>query len=504
MSTTNRDLRRRWDNHSDDEDLPPPSVPPPVLPVPTPTKNYYHHRRDTTKVLPPPTEEPPPTEMPATAVPLVPAPAATTTTTTTTTTDLEPPPSTLSISGVDRQLHDSATEQLERFQSSRSNSTSPTRRKGHGNGGSDGTARGIPAEIDNDTKNNGLVKEKAGKAGKAGTAGTAGKTGKQQETRNGANVVAVASSNVRRRPRKPPSVSQSYSANSAIVREFFNHYSRSFDSTVHLSSTSNNNNGSSHNNYIEPASSPSSSAQRRVSRISFVDFARDVGLLLEEEAGPPHHHRNEGPPPQLPRHSVDDVFVRTLEQQQRELNAYETSTSRNVSFSSAGGGGGHRQRGLDYQSFKEATMELFVLLSHHHRHGHDGHDGNDGNGNGGGSTMGEDVARRLNTTLRLYQSRLMAEDAVGHTTTYATTTTTTTTTNTTNNTTTTSRGAVALPPSPSMVHIAKIKRKLRASAYTRGGMDAARLFARLDRRKKGVLSYLDFSTFVRQSVSIAL
>ena len=54
--------------------------------------------------------------------------------------------------------------------------------------------------------------------------------------------------------------------------------------------------------------------------------------------------------------------------------------------------------GLDYQSFFEATTELFAVLSHS--------DMIDT------SHMGEDVARRLNETLGTYRQRLIVDSAM--------------------------------------------------------------------------------------------
>ena len=204
-----------------------------------------------------------------------------------------------------------------------------------------------------------------------------------------------------------------YSDTHAVVREFFNHYSRSYESDHHYrrQEASGGVDGSS-SHESRPHQLEISSAQRRVSRVGFQDFTRDIGLFqgsLRGEAGEGTTTTTTttsrsvgdqvGSTTVLQRDHVDDVFVRTLEQQRRELQSSSSNIRNTTSFE-------HSERlntGLDYRSFHEATTELFAMLSHGDRF----HSDETTN-----SEMGEDIVRRLNETLGMYRARLIETDAL--------------------------------------------------------------------------------------------
>ena len=54
----------------------------------------------------------------------------------------------------------------------------------------------------------------------------------------------------------------------------------------------------------------------------------------------------------------------------------------------------------------------------------------------------------------------------------------------------------------SLKEVSRLKRKLRAAAYTAGGMDVRQLFRRLDRRNTGQLRYSEFATAVKRVISL--
>ena len=253
----------------------------------------------------------------------------------------------LSISGVDRQLHDTATEQLERLRVSEdSRGAFLSTSAGAGTiGGADGTATSFSSSSSSSS---------------FAAAPTSSTTG-----------VPPASPNV-------------YSDTHAVVREFFNHYSRSFDGNLESGSRS----------QLE-----TSSAQRRVSRVGFHDFARDVGLLESSE------HNATTSTVVLQRDHVEDVFVRTIEQQKRELNSYGHSAG--VRNTSSFENSERLNTGLDYRSFHEATTELFAVMSHGERI-ENGRRSDDNHH----KEMGEDVVRRLNETLGIYRARLVEDAAM--------------------------------------------------------------------------------------------
>ena len=265
-----------------------------------------------------------------------------TTATTTSNKIVEPPfvnRSTLSISGVDRQLHDTATEQLQRLRVSELE---------------DG--RNSPSFI------------------------------------SSASSPSSATSSVTATTTTSPHL---YSDTHAVVREFFNHYSRSFD--VDVSGID-----------IVRSQLETSSAQRRMSRVGFQDFARDIGVLGNVEGDINNINDYNETTTILQRDHVDEVFVRTLEQQRRELNSYSNNAAQSSTLSFE-----HSERlntGLDYKSFHEATTELFAVLSHDEEKKQRNVEGNDSVDHH--DAMGEDVVRRLNETLGMHRARLVEDAAM--------------------------------------------------------------------------------------------
>ena len=217
----------------------------------------------------------------------------------------------LSVQGVDRQLHDSASEQLSRLQ----RAGSPPRVE-------------VPPIVSADTE----------KVNDAGT--TANHTDDA--------LAQTDSDRMRTSPKRPPATvtpprhSNTTPDTHAIVRDFFQHYAAAVES--------------------EPGSGMSQSQQasavsRRISRVGFNDFARDIGLLRQEVT---NTNNRASATESMRREQVDDVFVRTLEQQRRELNSYNNRPANTQA------GIASRKRlaaGLDFRSFHEATTELFAMIA---------------------------------------------------------------------------------------------------------------------------------------------